>query len=107
MGAQQLSSICELKTKVFLAAGSEFSKSISQSVYVGPVSRDFIVVQSGPSLCLANIARLACECAYQALLRSFGGLSRIILTHQLPLQELLKLGILYPGSGYDPNMHTH
>jgi len=92
---------------VFLAADAELSKVISQSVYVGPVNRDFIVLQSGPSLCLVNIARLACECAYQSVLRSFGGLSSIILTDHLPLEELLKLGILDPGSGYDSNKHAH
>jgi len=103
--AQQLSSIEELREAAELAGDSNFSKSVHQSVYVGPVSNELVLLQCGRALCLANLAILARECAYQRLLRLFGGVGSISLAAPLPLGELLQLGIEDPDSGYDPEVH--
>jgi len=105
--AQQLTSICELKGSAALAChDQEFSQGLNQSVYVGPISRELVLVQCGSSLCMANLCILAREFAYQRLLRLFGGVGRITLKVPLPLRELLRLGILDPGSGFDPATHA-
>jgi len=105
--AQQLSSICDLKVAAKLAADADLSKRLNQSVYVGPATHELVLLQCGATLCLANLACLARECAYQRLLRMFGGMGCISLKDPLPLQELLKLGILDPGSGYEQTEHAH
>lgn len=101
--AQQLTSISELKRKCANSADATLSKSLAASVYVGPVSRELALVQCGAALCLVNLARLARDCAYQRLLRHFGGVQPIVLRPSLPLVEVLYQGILDPGSGYDPD----
>jgi DNA mismatch repair protein MLH1 len=105
--AQQLTSICELKAEAVLKAEDKLSKAFSQSVYVGPISRELTLLQCGATLCLVNIARVARECAYQRLLRSFGNVAKISLREMLPLKELLKLGVEDPLSGFDPVKHAH
>jgi len=75
-------------------------------VYVGPVSRELVLLQCGSALCLANMAILAREFAYQRVLRLFGGAGRIVLREQLNLEDTLRLGIQDPGSGYDPVEHV-
>ena len=67
--APQLTSIEELRSAVNLASDENLSKLLNQSVYVGPVNRELILLQCGASLCLANLAIMARECAYQRLLR--------------------------------------
>eukprot|EP00930_Biecheleria_cincta_P004848 TRINITY_DN10577_c0_g1_i1.p1 TRINITY_DN10577_c0_g1~~TRINITY_DN10577_c0_g1_i1.p1 ORF type:complete len:794 (-),score=166.55 TRINITY_DN10577_c0_g1_i1:284-2665(-) len=103
--AQQLTSIEELREAAELAGDSKFSKSVHQSVYVGPVSSELVLLQCGAALCLANLAILARECAYQRMLRLVGGIGSITLAAPLPLGELLQLGIEDPDSGYDPEVH--
>jgi len=107
--AQQLTSIYELREATMSAAAGDakLSKSLAGSVYVGPVSRELILVQCGAALCLVNIARVAREAAYQRLLRSFGAVNPIVLRDPLPLLDVLRLGVLDPGSGYDPDVHKH
>lgn len=104
--AQELTSICELKEEAARASDGKLSMSLNQSVYVGPVSRELGLLQCGKTLCLVNLARVARECAYQRLLRSFGGVASISLAEKLPLRELLELGISDPESGYDPDVHA-
>lgn len=104
--AQELTSLCELKEEASRASDVKLSKSLSQSVYVGPVSRELALLQCGKTLCLVNLARVARECAYQRLLRSFGDVASIDLAEKLPLPELLRLGVSDPGSGYDPVTHA-
>lgn len=104
--AQQLTTICELKSEAVLRAQEKLSKSLNQSVYVGPISRELVLLQSGKALCLVNLARVARECAYQRLLRSFGNVPKISLREALPLKELLRLGIEDPSSGFDPVTHS-
>jgi len=89
-----------------LAGDAELSKRLSQSVYVGPATGDLVLLQCGAVLCLVNLVVLARECAYQRLLRMFGGVGSLVLKTPLPLQDLLKQGILDPGSGYDPSKHV-
>eukprot|EP00928_Gymnodinium_smaydae_P043581 TRINITY_DN29165_c0_g1_i1.p1 TRINITY_DN29165_c0_g1~~TRINITY_DN29165_c0_g1_i1.p1 ORF type:complete len:876 (-),score=231.36 TRINITY_DN29165_c0_g1_i1:104-2668(-) len=104
--AQQLTSICELRRSAQTASGSsELSDSLHKSVYVGPVNRELVLLQCGPALCLVNLERVARECAYQRMLRLFGGLSPVVLAEPLPLQSLLRLGILDPDSGFDEELH--
>eukprot|EP00931_Biecheleriopsis_adriatica_P002295 TRINITY_DN10302_c0_g1_i1.p1 TRINITY_DN10302_c0_g1~~TRINITY_DN10302_c0_g1_i1.p1 ORF type:complete len:779 (+),score=205.27 TRINITY_DN10302_c0_g1_i1:33-2339(+) len=103
--AQQLTSIEELREAAKLAGDDKLSKSVLQSVYVGPVNRELVLLQCGAALCLTNLAILARECAYQRLLRLIGGVGSIELAEPLPLQDLMKLGILDPDSGYDPEAH--
>ena len=67
--AQQLTSIEELRKEVDRVCDDHFSKLLNQSVYVGPVNHELILLQCGASLCLANLAILARECAYQRMLR--------------------------------------
>jgi DNA mismatch repair protein MLH1 len=106
--AQQLTSVVELKSAVVCASDAKLSERLRQSVYVGPATHELALIQCGPSLCLVNLARVAQECAYQRLLRLLGGgTGRIALKDPLPLKELLKLGVLDPGSGYDPDLHAH
>jgi DNA mismatch repair protein MLH1 len=105
--AQQLSSICELKADAVLRADDKLSKSFNQSVYVGPVARELVLLQCGAALCLVNLARLARECANQRLLRSFGNVPKIALRDPLPVKSLLRLGIQDPDSGFDPVLHVH
>lgn len=105
--AQQLTSIAELRANAQLQeVDREFSKGLNHSVYVGPVSRDLVLLQCGGSLCLANLTILAREFAYQRLLRLFGGVGRITLRQPLPVEALLRLGIQDPGSGYDHAAHA-
>ncbi|CAE8617184.1 unnamed protein product [Polarella glacialis] len=104
--AQQLTSLEELKVSVRRVADANLSKTLHQSVYVGPVSNELVLLQCGKALCLANLAVLARECAYQRLLRLLGGLGSILLKEPLPLEALLKFGILDPDSGYDPVTHA-
>lgn len=104
--AQHLSSVCELKAAAALVADAQLSKSLNQSVYVGPVSRELVLLQCGAALCLANLVCLARECAYQRVLRLLGGPGSLMLKSPLPLQELLRLGVLDPASGYDPELHV-
>lgn len=104
--AQQLTSIEELRGAAELAGDSKFSKSVHQSVYVGPVSGELVLLQCGAALCLANLIILARECAYQRLLRLVGGIGSIRLAVPLPLEELLQMGIEDPDSGYDPEVHS-
>lgn len=104
--AQQLTSLLELRASTALACDKEFAQSVNQSVYVGPVSRELVLLQCGASLCLANMVVLAREFAYQRLLRLFGGPGRTFLREPLGLQETLRLGIQDPGSGYDPIEHA-
>jgi len=89
-----------------LKAEDKLSKAFSQSLYVGPISRELTLLQCGATLCLVNIARVARECAYQRLLRSFGNVAKISLRETLPLKELLKLGVEDPLSGFDPVKHA-
>jgi len=105
--AQQLSSIHELKSEAALRADEKLSKSLSQSIYVGPVSRELVILQCGAALCLVNLARMARTCAYQRLLRSFGKVPCLTLKTPLPLKKVLLLGIKDPESGYDPDLHAH
>jgi len=49
---------------------------------------------------MVNLCLLSKECAYQRLLRSFGGLATITL-EPMCLEEVLRVGILDPRSGYD------
>lgn len=105
--AQQLTSICELKADAVLKADEKLSKAFSQSVYVGPIARDLALLQCGATLCLVNLARVARECAYQRLLRSFGNVPKISLGEALPIKDLLRLGIQDPLSGFDPVTHAH
>jgi len=100
-----LTSICELREAVPLLSDVKLSKTLNQSVYVGPVTRDLVLLQCGPTLSLVNLARIGRECAYQRLLRLFGGVGCFALKEPLPLQEVLELGINDPGSGYDPERH--
>lgn len=104
--AQQLTSLHELRAATELACDKEFSQSLNQSVYVGAVSRELVLLQCGAALCLANMAVLAREFAYQRLLRLFGGPGRTLLREPLSLEETLRLGIQDPGSGYDPVEHA-
>jgi len=104
--AQQLTSGCELKESCTLAGDAELSKRLNQSVYVGPATGDLVLLQCGAVLCLVNLVVLARECAYQRLLRMLGGVGSLVLKTPLPLQHLLKQGILDPGSGYDPSKHV-
>merc|ERR1712008_166939 len=104
--AQQLSSIRELKEACALAGDAALSKRLNQSVYVGPATGDLVLLQCGAVLCLVNLVLLARECAYQRLLRMLGGVGSLVLKTPLPLQDLLKQGILDPGSGYDPSKHV-
>merc|ERR1712070_15841 len=76
-------------------------------VYVGALSRELVILQCGKALCIANMARFAREYAYQQCIALFGGMGRIELEKPLPLLDLLRLGILDPGSGYDPVQHAH
>jgi len=100
--AQQLGSIAELAAGVARAAfDKDFVRGLNQSVYVGPVDRELVILQCGSALCLANLSILAREFAYQRLLRLFGSPGRITLKRPLPLQALLTLGIEDPESGYD------
>lgn len=99
--AQQLTSIEELRSAVNLASDENLSKLLNQSVYVGPVNRELILLQCGASLCLANLAIMARECAYQRLLRLIGGIGCITLVEPLPLKDLVQLGLRDPESGYD------
>merc|ERR1712107_776848 len=103
--AQELTSVMELQEAAELLGDAKLSKNLNQSVYVGPVAREHVLLQCGSTLCLANLARLARECAYQRLLRKLGGLSVLTLKEPLPLRELLLLGIQDPGSGYDAERH--
>ncbi|CAE6931966.1 Mlh1 [Symbiodinium sp. CCMP2592] len=104
--AQQLTSIEELRISAAVAGDTELSALVNKSVYVGPVTRELVLLQCGKSLCMVNIAILARECAYQRLLRLIGGVGCITLAEPLPLDELLKLGIQDPDSGYDPELHA-
>jgi len=104
--ARQLTSVEELREAVKLVGDEQLSKTMHQSVFVGPASRELVLIQCGASLCLANLAVLARECAYQRLLRLIGGIGSIMLAEPQPLLELLKLGILDPDSGYDPSCHS-
>jgi len=105
--AQQLTTICELKADAVLRAEEKLSKTMNQSVYVGPISRELVLLQCGATLCLVNLARVARECAYQRLLRSFGNVAKISLKEGLPVKALLKLGIQDPLSGFDAVAHAH
>merc|ERR1740130_425308 len=105
--AQQLTSLCEPKADAVLKTEEKLSKAFNQSVYVGPISRELVLLQCGAALCLVNLARVARECAYQRLLRSFGNVAKIVLKEPLPLKDLLKLGIQDPLSGFDPVAHAH
>mmetsp|Transcript_21822 Transcript_21822/g.40654 ORF Transcript_21822/g.40654 Transcript_21822/m.40654 type:complete len:795 (+) Transcript_21822:35-2419(+) len=105
--AQELTSLCELKEEASRFSDGKLSASLNQSVYVGPVSRELALLQCGKALCLVNLARVARECAYQRLLRSFGDVASISLAEKLPLGELLQLGVSDPGSGYDPVAHAN
>jgi len=104
--AQKLTSVCELKAAVAMASDPDLTKKLNQSVYVGPATHELVLLQCGATLCLANLTIMARECAYQRLLRKFGGPGSIALKDPLPLQELLKLGILDPRSGYNPAEHA-
>lgn len=105
--AQQLTALCELKADAVLRAEDKLSKALNQSVYVGPISRELALLQCGATLCMVNLARVARECAYQRLLRSFGDMPKISLREPLPLKELIRLGIQDPLSGFDPVAHAH
>eukprot|EP00927_Polykrikos_kofoidii_P001136 TRINITY_DN10414_c0_g1_i1.p1 TRINITY_DN10414_c0_g1~~TRINITY_DN10414_c0_g1_i1.p1 ORF type:complete len:831 (+),score=137.79 TRINITY_DN10414_c0_g1_i1:192-2684(+) len=105
--AQELTSLYELKQAANLASDAKLSKSLRQSVYVGPVLRELAVLQCGPTLCLVNLARVVRECVYQRLLRLFGSVSPLVLKVALPLKEVLRLGINDPGSGYNAEGHAH
>jgi DNA mismatch repair protein MLH1 len=104
--AQQLDSICQMKAETAMKSSDKLSEALNQSIYVGPVSRDLALLQCGAALSLVNLARVARECAYQRLIRSFGNLPSLSLKAPLPLRKLLSLGILDPGSGYDPAIHS-
>ncbi|CAE7938426.1 Mlh1, partial [Symbiodinium sp. KB8] len=104
--AQQLTSIEELRISAAVAGDAELSELVNKSVYVGPVTRELVLLQCEKSLCMVNIAILARECAYQRVLRLIGGVGCITLAEPLPLAELLKLGIQDPDSGYDPELHA-
>ena len=67
--AQQLTSIEELRISAAVAGDNELSALVNKSVYVGPVTRELVLLQCEKSLCMVNIAILARECAYQRLLR--------------------------------------
>lgn len=105
--AQQLDSIHELKHQVSRLTDPKLSKRIDQSVFVGAANRELALLQCGASLCLVNLARLGREFAYQRMLKYFGGIGTIMLKEPLPLHDVLRLGVLDPGSGYDPEAHTH
>ncbi|CAK9041056.1 unnamed protein product [Durusdinium trenchii] len=105
--AQQLTSVEELRKAVDLACDEKFSTLLNQSIYVGPVNHELVLLQCGASLCLANLAILARECAYQRLLRLIGGFGCMTLEEPLPLSDLMKLGLRDPQSGYDENLHAH
>merc|ERR1719265_1561800 len=83
-----------------MAADSGLTKTLHTAVYVGPVDRESVLVQSGSKLCMLNLALLGKECAYQRMLRSFGAVATITI-EPLCLEELLRLGILDPRSGYE------
>eukprot|EP00929_Paragymnodinium_shiwhaense_P062415 TRINITY_DN3115_c3_g1_i1.p1 TRINITY_DN3115_c3_g1~~TRINITY_DN3115_c3_g1_i1.p1 ORF type:complete len:824 (-),score=227.06 TRINITY_DN3115_c3_g1_i1:150-2543(-) len=103
--AQRLTSVCELRTATATVADAKLTKSLQQSVFVGPVSRELALLQCGKALCMVNLARAARECAEQRLLRQFGAVSPLVLKEPLPLREVVRLGILDPDSGYDPDAH--
>lgn len=102
---QSLTSIQELKATVNEAGDQKLTARIQQSVYVGAVDRELVAVQCGKSLSLLNLVVLARECAYQRLLQSFGAVPRLVLSEPLPLEAVLRLGILDPGSGYSSEAH--
>lgn len=68
--AQQLTSIAELRKAIDESCDEKLTKLLNQSVFVGPLNHELVLLQCGASLCLANIAILARECAYQRLLRT-------------------------------------
>eukprot|EP00933_Yihiella_yeosuensis_P041054 TRINITY_DN35499_c0_g1_i1.p1 TRINITY_DN35499_c0_g1~~TRINITY_DN35499_c0_g1_i1.p1 ORF type:complete len:797 (+),score=175.10 TRINITY_DN35499_c0_g1_i1:57-2447(+) len=104
--SQQLTSLAELKDQVHRVGDLKLSKTLNQSVYVGSVSRELILLQCGSALCLVNLAILGRHCTYQRLLRYLGGVGSIMLKEPQPLEALLKLGILDPDSGYDAEAHS-
>mmetsp|Transcript_40359 Transcript_40359/g.93591 ORF Transcript_40359/g.93591 Transcript_40359/m.93591 type:complete len:743 (+) Transcript_40359:30-2258(+) len=104
--AQQLTSVEELREAVGLAADVDLSTRLNQSVYVGPVSNEIVLLQCGASLCMVNLVILARECAYQRLLRLIGGVGCITLAEPLLLSDLLQLGIEDPESGYEKELHA-
>merc|ERR1719201_83271 len=105
--AQQLDSVCEMKAEAAMKADEKLSKALNQSIYVGPINRELALLQCGAALSLVNLARVARECAYQRLLRSFGDVPKISLGEALPIKDLLRLGIQDPLSGFDPVTHAH
>merc|ERR1719387_1629254 len=98
--AQGLSSIIALQKDVRAASDAGLTKMLSTAVYVGPVDREVVLVQCASKLCMINLVLLSKECAYQSILRSFGAVARITL-EPLCLEELLRLGIADPRSGYE------
>lgn len=76
--AQELTSVEELRKAVEADCDEQLSKLLNQSVFVGPVNHELVLLQCGASLCLANMAILAREYAYQRLLRH--GLQKVCLS---------------------------
>mmetsp|Transcript_35630 Transcript_35630/g.65287 ORF Transcript_35630/g.65287 Transcript_35630/m.65287 type:complete len:796 (+) Transcript_35630:75-2462(+) len=103
--AQQLTSIQELKQTVQRHGSSLVTKQMKSSVYIGAVDRELSLIQFGSALRLVNVRACAQEVAYQRLLRSFGMVSSFVLAEPLPIARLLRVGILDPDSGYDPEQH--
>lgn len=104
--AQALTSVAELRAAAMATEDAQLSKSLNQSVYVGPVNHELVLLQCGAALCLVNLAILARQCAYQRMLRLLGGVGRIWMRKPLPLQDILRIGILDPDSGYNPVEHV-
>ncbi|CAJ1374762.1 unnamed protein product [Effrenium voratum] len=94
--AQELTSVEELRKAVEADCDEQLSKLLNQSVFVGPVNHELVLLQCGASLCLANMAILAREYAYQRLLRLIGGMGSIQLSEGLPLKDLLRMGLEDP-----------
>mmetsp|Transcript_81135 Transcript_81135/g.216779 ORF Transcript_81135/g.216779 Transcript_81135/m.216779 type:complete len:640 (-) Transcript_81135:70-1989(-) len=94
----ELTSVNNLVRSIAEQADSVWTESLTQSVFVGSVSEDLALLQTGSQLILVNLEAVALEAAYQMLLRNFGCHKAICFAPPIPISPLLTSFLKSHGS---------